>query len=60
VAGAASWDDLQHFLAVCRHSTIGGAARALGVNHSTVLRRLASLEDALGQRCSIACRRDMC
>ncbi len=37
-------------LAVCRHSTIGGAARALGVNHSTVLRRLASLEETLGQR----------
>jgi len=48
--GAASWDDFQHFLAVCRHSTIGGAARALGVNHSTVLRRLASLEETLGQR----------
>ena len=50
MAGTAGWDDLQHFLAVCRHSTIAGAARALGVNHSTVLRRLASLEDALGQR----------
>jgi DNA-binding transcriptional LysR family regulator len=45
-----SWDDLQHFLAVCRESTIGGAARSLGVNHSTVLRRLASLESTLGQR----------
>ena len=45
-----SWDDLQHFLAVCRQSTIGGAARTLGVNHSTVLRRIASLESALGQR----------
>jgi DNA-binding transcriptional LysR family regulator len=50
MAAASSWDDLQHFLAVCRHATIGGAARALGVNHSTVLRRLASLEVALGQR----------
>jgi len=45
-----SWDDLQHFLAVCRQTTIGGAARMLGVNHSTVLRRIASLESALGQR----------
>jgi len=45
-----SWDDLQYFLAVCRHSTIGGAARWLGVNHSTVLRRIASLEQALDQR----------
>ena len=45
-----SWDDLQYFLAVCRHSTIGGAARWLGVNHSTVLRRISSLEAALDQR----------
>ncbi|HJT99161.1 MAG TPA: LysR family transcriptional regulator [Rhodanobacteraceae bacterium] len=50
MSSTVSWDDLQHFLAVCRRSTIGGAARWLGVNHSTVLRRIASLEAALGQR----------
>ncbi|HKE48514.1 MAG TPA: LysR family transcriptional regulator [Rhodanobacteraceae bacterium] len=50
MAEALSWDDLQYFLAVCRHSTIGGAARWLGVNHSTVLRRISSLEATLDQR----------
>jgi DNA-binding transcriptional LysR family regulator len=45
-----NWDDLQTFLAVCERSSISGAAQALGVNHSTVLRRIASLEQALGVR----------
>jgi DNA-binding transcriptional LysR family regulator len=45
-----NWDDLQYFLAVCERSSISGAAQALGVNHSTVLRRIASLEHALGVR----------
>ena len=44
------WDDLQHFLAVAGHGSLGAAARALGVNHSTVLRRVASLEQGLGVR----------
>lgn len=45
-----SWDDLQYFLAVRERGSIGGAAKWLGVNHSTVLRRIGSLEGALGQR----------
>jgi DNA-binding transcriptional LysR family regulator len=45
-----SWDDLQMFLAVVHHGSIGGAAQALGVNHSTVLRRIGSLEDTLAVR----------
>jgi DNA-binding transcriptional LysR family regulator len=45
-----SWDDLQFFLAVCATHSIAGAARRLAVNHSTVLRRIASLEAALGVR----------
>ncbi|WP_280151345.1 LysR family transcriptional regulator [Piscinibacter sp. XHJ-5] len=45
-----SWDDLQVFLAVCRAGTISAAARQLAVNHSTVLRRLGSLEDSLSVR----------
>jgi len=45
-----SWDDLQVFLAVVQHGSIPAAARALGVNHSTVLRRIGSLEDALSTR----------
>ena len=44
------WGDLQHFAAVARGGSVGAAARALGVNHSTVLRRLASLEASLGAR----------
>jgi DNA-binding transcriptional LysR family regulator len=45
-----SWDDLQVFLAVCRAGSVSGAARELGVNHSTVLRRLGSLEASLSVR----------
>lgn len=45
-----SWDDLQFFLAVRDRGSVGAAARWLGVNHSTVLRHLASLETAMGQR----------
>src|SRR5688500_8622541 len=45
-----SWDDLQYFLAVRERGSIGAAAKWLGVNHSTVLRRIGSLEGALGQR----------
>src|SRR5258706_5898610 len=44
------WADLQYFGAVGRSGSIAGAARALRVNHSTVLRRIASLEAALGVR----------
>lgn len=44
------WADLQYFTAVVRSGSIAGAARALRVNHSTVLRRIASLEAALGVR----------
>ncbi|MCM5678671.1 LysR family transcriptional regulator [Schlegelella sp. S2-27] len=43
-----NWDDLQYFLAVCRQGSVSGAASLLHVNHSTVLRRLASLESSLG------------
>jgi DNA-binding transcriptional LysR family regulator len=44
------WDDLRFFLAVSEHGSISGAAKLLNVNHSTVLRRLASLEKRLGAR----------
>jgi DNA-binding transcriptional LysR family regulator len=47
---ASNWDDLQFFLAVATQGSISAAARRLGVNHSTVLRRLASLEAHLGSR----------
>lgn len=44
------WDDLRYFLAVGRTGSLSRAAAQLGVNHSTVLRRLASLEQRLGVR----------
>ena len=42
-----NWDDVRLFLALCRSRTVGGAARSLGVDASTVSRRLAALEDRL-------------
>jgi DNA-binding transcriptional LysR family regulator len=44
------WDDLRFFLAVSERGSVSGAAKLLNVNHSTVLRRLASLEKRLGAR----------
>ncbi len=42
------WNDLRYFLAVTRQGSTAGAARALGVNQTTVSRRIAELEAALG------------
>ncbi len=42
------WNDLRHLIAVSRHGSTLAAARALGVNQSTVHRRLAALEKDLG------------
>ena len=44
------WDDLRVFLAVARSRTLSGAARKLGVNQTTVTRRLEALEARLGAR----------
>jgi DNA-binding transcriptional LysR family regulator len=44
------WDDLRFFLAVSERGSISAAAKLMNVNHSTVLRRLASLEKRLGAR----------
>jgi DNA-binding transcriptional LysR family regulator len=44
------WNDYRYFLAVQRSHTLAGAARELGVKHTTVARRLAALEEALGTR----------
>lgn len=43
------WDDLRFFLALEEAGSIKGAARHLGVDHSTVSRRLTALEGALGK-----------
>ncbi|MGA9869438.1 MAG: LysR family transcriptional regulator [Acetobacteraceae bacterium] len=44
------WDDVRYFLAVARGGSVRAAAEHLGVNHSTVLRRIAQLEVRLGAR----------
>jgi DNA-binding transcriptional LysR family regulator len=44
------WDDLRHALAIGAAGSLAGAARTLGVNHTTVLRRLDLLESQLGTR----------
>jgi len=42
-----NWDDARVFLAVCRESTLRGAARVLRVDQATVGRRIAALEKSL-------------
>ncbi|PDS40570.1 LysR family transcriptional regulator [Rhizobium anhuiense] len=42
------WDDIRYFLAVAREGSVRAAAERLEVNHSTVLRRIAQLEERLG------------
>lgn len=44
------WNDLRYFLAVVRAGRLTEAARRLGQDHSTVGRRIAALEQAVGAR----------
>ena len=44
------WSDLRYALAIGQGGSLAAAARALGVNHTTVLRRLDALEARLGAR----------
>lgn len=44
------WDDLRFFLAVAATGSLSAAARELNVNTTTVLRRIANLEEALDAR----------
>lgn len=43
------WDDLKYLLGVARHGSTLAAGRALGVDQSTVQRRLVELERRIGQ-----------
>lgn len=42
-----NWDDCRYFLAVARTGRLSPAGRYLGVDHTTVARRIRALEDAL-------------
>lgn len=44
------WNSLKVFLAIEQTGSLAGAARILGVNHSTVFRRLSAFEKDLGAR----------
>jgi len=49
-ARVTSWDDYRFFLALCRKGSAARAARDLRVDPTTVRRRLAAMEEALGAR----------
>lgn len=42
------WNDLRYVVAVARAGSAAAAARALGVSHATVLRRVQALEQGVG------------
>ena len=44
----ADWEDLHHFVTLAREGTLSAAARTLGVDHVTVARRVAALEQSTG------------
>lgn len=50
VDGRLNWNDLKVVLALAREGSVQGAARGLGVNETTITRRLAEIEAALGSR----------
>lgn len=43
-----NWDDLRFILAVAETGSVSAAARKLGVNHATVLRRVSAYEERQG------------
>ena len=45
-----NWNDLRHVLAVARARALAPAARSLGVNETTVARRIARAEQSLGSK----------
>jgi DNA-binding transcriptional LysR family regulator len=45
---AFNWNDLRYLLGAVRAGTLAGASRAMGVEHTTIGRRLTSLERSLG------------
>lgn len=49
-AAQLDWNDVSIFLALARHGNLSEAARFMGVNHTTVGRRIRALEDHLNRR----------
>ncbi len=45
-----SWDDFRLIKAIADSRGLGGAAADIGVNHSTMFRRLGQIEEALGTK----------
>ena len=45
-----SWDDFRYIKAIAESRSLAGAAEQLGINHSTVFRRLGQIEQHLGSR----------
>ena len=50
ISDAVDWEDARLFLAVARAGQMLGASRALGVNQSTLSRRVAALEGVSGSK----------
>ena len=48
--GRVNWDDIRIFLTLCREGSVSRAGQVLGVNHTTVARRISAFEDLLGTR----------
>ena len=44
------WADIRVFVALARYGSLSATARILGVNHATVARRLAGLEQTIGTK----------
>jgi DNA-binding transcriptional LysR family regulator len=44
------WNDLQYCLAVAREGTVSAAAKRVGVDHATIIRRIDRLEQSLGAK----------
>ena len=49
-AGAIDWDDFRFLLAIVRGGSVSAAAKQLGVDHATVIRRVDRLERHLGAK----------
>ena len=49
-SNALDWDDIRYFVELARQGKLSATARVLGVEHSTVARRIGMLETRVGVR----------